>query len=85
MYNIFNSVLNIILVQPEKGESDDGDIVEQTVQRDLTRRKSFLPVDFETRKALLQHHQHKVLTRASCKYYDIADHSKCGCIMILSS
>lgn len=45
---------------PEKGTSDDTDVIDTTVQRDLTRRKSFLPVDFETRKALLQHHQHKV-------------------------
>jgi len=45
---------------PEKREEDDGEPVETAVQRDLTRRKSFLPVDFETRKALLQHQQHKV-------------------------
>lgn len=45
---------------PEKREGDDGEPVETAVQRDLTRRKSFLPVDFETRKALLQHQQHQV-------------------------
>jgi len=45
---------------PEKGAVDDTEPVEAAVQRDLTRRKSFLPVDFETRKALIQHQQHKV-------------------------
>jgi len=45
---------------PEKGTSDEAEPVEAAVQRDLTRRKSFLPVDFETRKALIQHQQHKV-------------------------
>jgi len=45
---------------PEKGVTDDIEPVEAAVQRDLTRRKSFLPVDFETRKALIQHQQHKV-------------------------
>jgi len=45
---------------PEKGTTDEAEPVEAAVQRDLTRRKSFLPVDFETRKALIQHQQHKV-------------------------
>lgn len=45
---------------PEKGTTEDAEPVEAAVQRDLTRRKSFLPVDFETRKALIQHQQHKV-------------------------
>lgn len=46
---------------PEKGAPiEDDEPADAAVQRDLTRRKSFLPVDFETRKALLQHHQHKV-------------------------
>lgn len=44
---------------PEKNATSE-EPVEQAVQRDLTRRKSFLPVDFETRKALMQHSQHKV-------------------------
>lgn len=44
----------------EKVEHGEAEPVEQAVQRDLTRRKSFLPVDFETRKALMQHNQHKV-------------------------
>ena len=46
--------------QSSNNNNDEAAVEEQSVQRDLTRRKSFLPVDFETRKALMQHHQHKV-------------------------
>ena len=52
------------MFQPDKGAvTEDEEPADNASQRDLTRRKSFLPVDFETRKALLQHHQHKVISK----------------------
>jgi len=55
-----NELLDNIANVQQPNNNEETAVEEQSVQRDLTRRKSFLPVDFETRKALMQHHQHKV-------------------------